>query len=172
MTKGFNLLCRTMLVTLTALVLISPLMACAQPEKADLVVVHKADRVLELWSNGETLAKYHVALGFNPIGRKQFEGDGRTPEGVYTISQRNESSHYYRSLKINYPNDLDLQDAAARGQPPGGMIMIHGLPNHKSASQVGHPTRDWTDGCIAVSNNEMQKIWDDVPTGTAVLIMP
>ena len=140
--------------------------------KADLVVVHKGDRTMELWSNGATIAKFRVALGFNPVGPKEFEGDGRTPEGVYTIVQRNANSHYFRSLKLDYPNAADVAAAKARGLTPGGMVMIHGLPNDRGADAVGHPDKDWTNGCIAVNDDEMREVWETVDTGTAVLVMP
>ena len=137
-----------------------------------MVVVHKSQRTMELWSSGETVARFRVALGFNPVGPKEYEGDGRTPEGVYTIIKRNANSHYFRALQLDYPNAADMAAAKARGLTPGGLIMIHGLPNGKSAERVGHPGRDWTDGCIALTDDEMQQVWDKVPTGTAVLIMP
>jgi len=179
MKSGFNQLCRVALGCFAACLLIFPLLARAQPHdllkdsgKADLVVVHKAERTLELWSHGETIAKYRVALGFNPVGPKEYEGDGRTPEGVYTVILHNAASHYYRSLKLDYPNAADVAAAKAKGLTPGGMIMIHGLPNSKTAAQVGHPARDWTDGCIAVTDDEMENIWTRVENGTAVLIMP
>lgn len=140
--------------------------------QADLVVIHKSKRQLELWSQGETLATYRVALGFNPVGNKEFEGDGRTPEGVYTVIRRNEKSKFFKSLQLDYPNASDVAAARARGLSPGGMIMIHGISNHKTAKQLGHPDSDWTEGCIAVTNLEMQNIWNRVPEGTAVLIMP
>ncbi len=140
--------------------------------KADLIVVRKAARTLELWSKGETIAKYRIALGFNPVGPKEHEGDGKTPEGVYTIIKRNENSHYYKSLQLNYPSAADIQAARAKGTAPGGLIMIHGLPNSKTAEQVGHPDRDWTDGCIALADPEMENVWNRVDVGTAVLVMP
>jgi murein L,D-transpeptidase YafK len=141
-------------------------------EKADLVVVHKARRSLELWAGGETIAKYRIALGFNPVGHKEYEGDGKTPEGVYTITTRNERSNFYRSLKINYPNATDEMNAAAKGQKPGGMIMIHGIKNGMTAAEMQHPKKDWTEGCIAVTDAEIDDIWQRVDSGTAVLIMP
>jgi len=136
------------------------------------VVIHKSRRSMELWSNGATIARYRIALGFEPVGPKQFEGDGKTPEGVYTIVQHNEKSNFFRSLKLNYPNATDEMNAAATGKKPGGLIMIHGLPNNKTAEMVGHPNQDWTEGCIAVTDEEIMDIWRRTDKGTAVLIMP
>jgi len=183
MKYGFNSLLRAAPVWLLVLFCFAfaALPGCAQESaapsapvfvKADLVVVHKAKRTLELWAKGEKIAKYRIALGFNPVGPKEYEGDGKTPEGVYTIIRRNEASHYYKSLQLDYPNAADVAAAKAKGLTPGGLIMIHGLPNNKSAERVGHPDRDWTDGCIALDNPEMQNIWNRVDVGTAVLVMP
>jgi murein L,D-transpeptidase YafK len=144
----------------------------AQPAKADLIVIHKGKRVMELWHEGETIARFRVALGFSPVGHKEFEGDGKTPEGVYTISLKNENSQFYRSMKLNYPNEADKEYARMHRQKPGGLIMIHGLPNDKTAEEVGHPRVDWTNGCIAVTDEEMDDIWEKVEAGTAVLVMP
>lgn len=140
--------------------------------QADLVVIHKSKRMLELWAHGDTIAKYRIALGFNPVGTKEFEGDGRTPEGVYTVIKRNEKSRFFRSLQLDYPNASDVAAAKTKGLSPGGMIMIHGITNNKTEKQLGHPEVDWTEGCIAVTNAEMQNIWNRVSEGTAVLIMP
>ncbi len=161
---------RPVFLLLFLLILTAP--ALAQVPKADLVVVHKAQRSLELWSNGEILAKYRVALGFNPTGTKQYAGDGRTPEGVYMIDRKNERSEYYKSLHINYPNAIDEARARAMDLPAGSAIMIHGLPNDRDAAAMDHPNRDWTEGCIAVNDDEMADIWDRVNAGTPILIMP
>lgn len=171
--QSFNQLLRAALVfTLCFFPVVAFAQPVPMPKKADLVVVHKAKRLMELWAGGETIARYRVALGFDPVGPKQFEGDGRTPEGVYAIESRNENSKYFRSLKINYPNEADLRVARAFHRKPGGMVMIHGLPNDRDADAMDHPRKDWTEGCIAVNDDEMREIWDKVDTGTAVLIMP
>jgi len=172
MTTAFKLLRQIFPVCLLVFCLILPAAAADTVEKADLVVINKSRRVMELWSNGATIAKYHVALGFEPVGPKQYEGDGKTPEGVYTIVQRNEKSSFFRSLKLNYPNTTDEMNAAAKGTKPGGLIMIHGLPNDRTAEIMGHPNKDWTNGCIAVTDAEIMDIWRRVDNGTAVLIMP
>lgn len=173
MKKAFKLLRQILPVFLLVFSFALPAFAAGEGiEKADLIVIHKSQRKLELWSNGATIAKYRVALGFEPVGPKQFEGDGKTPEGVYTITLKNEKSQFFRSLKLNYPNTTDEMNAAATGKKPGGLIMIHGLPNDKTAQMVGHPSKDWTEGCIAVTDEEIMDIWRRVDNGTAVLIMP
>ena len=141
-------------------------------EKADLVVVHKGRRMLELWSDGRVADRYRVALGFSPKGHKQYEGDGKTPEGTYVVESRNANSAFYKSLKIDYPNAADIAHARTRGRSAGGMIMIHGIKNGKSPAQLQHPRKDWTEGCIAVTDREMDQIWSRVDDGTPVLIMP
>lgn len=172
MKKAFKLLRQILPVFLLVFSFSLPAAAVDSAEKADLVVIHKSKRSMELWSNGATIAKYRVALGFDPVGPKQYEGDGKTPEGVYTVTARNEKSQFFRSLKLNYPNTTDEMNAAATGKKPGGLIMIHGLPNDRTAPMVGHPSKDWTEGCIAVTDEEIMDIWRRVDNGTAVLIMP
>jgi murein L,D-transpeptidase YafK len=115
---------------------------------------------------------YRIALGRSPVGKKTREGDRKTPEGCYTIDWRNPGSRFYRSLHISYPNDEDIQQAASQGVSPGGDIMIHGLKNGKSWIGKRHRRQDWTDGCVAVTNTEMDEIWDAVPDGTPVKIVP
>lgn len=141
-------------------------------QPADLVVIYKDQRLLQLKRNGHVIRSFKIALGAEPKGHKRIEGDGRTPEGVYTLDWRNAKSQFYRSMHVSYPSDQD-QDAARRwGSSPGGLIMIHGLPNGLGASEVGHPYVDWTNGCIAVTNNEMDEIWSLVDDGTTIIIFP
>jgi murein L,D-transpeptidase YafK len=145
--------------------------------KADLIVIHKQQRVLKLMSGGDAMRQYSIALGFNPQGHKRREGDGRTPEGAYRIDWRNERSSFHLSLHIDYPRPADYQwqsdglVGSAIAADPGRDIMIHGLPNGFSADQIGHPAVDWTSGCIAVTNAEIEEIWRLVDDGTAVLIL-
>jgi murein L,D-transpeptidase YafK len=139
---------------------------------ADKVVVQKAERRMILLSRGRRLAEYRIALGPAPAGHKRRQGDGRTPEGRYVIDWRNARSAYHRSLHISYPNVLDRARAAAAGVDPGGMIMIHGLPNGLGHIGRRHLRRDWTDGCIAVTNEEIEAIWRRVPDGTPIEIRP
>ncbi len=142
--------------------------------KVDLVVVKKSERKLVLFSAGEIVRDYDIALGDNPLGHKQFEGDERTPEGRYILDWRNKNSKYYRSIHISYPNKEDQQFAGAQGREPGGMIMIHGRPNERldAASTWILDRFDWTDGCIAVKNEEMDEIWAAIDNGTPIEIYP
>lgn len=139
---------------------------------ADRILVLKAARELRLYRGERLLARYRVALGFDPVGHKQQEGDGRTPEGVYLIDYANPNSRFHRSLHISYPNDADRAAAAARGVAPGGDIMIHGLPDRFAWLRSMHRLADWTAGCIAVTNPEMDEIWQAVPLGTPIEIRP
>ncbi len=124
-------------------------------------------------SGDKKLEEFSIALGPSPEGHKREQGDGKTPEGTYTLSGKNSRSKYYRSILISYPNSEDRAQAAKRGVSPGGDIYIHGSPNHLS----GVPGSlmkivDWTEGCIAVSNSEMDILWKIVPTGTEIRIDP
>lgn len=141
-------------------------------EQADLVEVHKAQRRLTLSRAGRVLKTYRVALGFAPEGHKEREGDGRTPEGVYTIDARNPRSAFHLSIRVSYPDDEDKEHAAELNVPPGGDIYIHGQPNEAPKVPVNHPNRDWTTGCVAVTDAEMREIWSLVPTGARVVIHP
>jgi murein L,D-transpeptidase YafK len=125
------------------------------PMDADRILVDKSERVLYLLADGAILRKMDISLGLVPEGHKAHEGDFRTPEGVYYIEAKNPSSEYFLSLKISYPNAADRSSAASRGVNPGGQIMIHGLPNEPSYSDSSYLGRDWTNGCIAVSNSDM-----------------
>jgi murein L,D-transpeptidase YafK len=118
------------------------------------------------------IRSYRIALGRNPIGPKLCRGDGKTPEGTYTISGRNAASAYHKSLRISYPNAADQQRAKQRGLDPGGDIMIHGLPNGQGFIGPAHRLIDWTDGCIAVTDAEIEEIWRLVPNGTPVQVNP
>ena len=141
-------------------------------DHADRVVVHKKERTLELFKNGSSIRKYKVALGAEPVGPKTQEGDHKTPEGIYVIDRRNERSKFYRALHISYPNADDKSRAEKLGVSPGGDIMIHGLPNGFGWLGASHRVRDWTDGCIAVTDQEMDEIWKLVPDGTSIEIDP
>ena len=142
--------------------------------KADLVVVLKEERRLILMNGDKVLKAYRVALGRYPKGHKTREGDSKTPEGRYTVDYRLDSdrSKFHRALHISYPNNRDRARAAALGVNPGGGIMIHGLPTNWSAKDVGHPQLDWTQGCIALTNPEMDEIWELVSDGTQIEIYP
>jgi len=118
------------------------------------------------------LKEYRVALGFSPVGPKQHEGDGRTPEGNYKIDFHKSDSAFHRALHISYPDAVDTARAAEAGVAPGGDIMIHGLPNGFSAAGLTHRLHDWTAGCIAVTDSEIDEIWASVSDGTPIEIRP
>jgi murein L,D-transpeptidase YafK len=140
--------------------------------RADLVLIEKQERRLSLMSHGRVLRSYRVALGPNPVGHKLREGDGRTPEGRYVIDFRKPDSAYHRALHLSYPNAADRAAARRRNVSPGGMIMIHGLPNRYAAIGSAHVARDWTLGCIALTNEEIEEVWRVTPNGTTVEIRP
>jgi murein L,D-transpeptidase YafK len=141
-------------------------------EKADRVVLYKQQRKLLLMAGERVLEDFTVALGRYPVGHKVSEGDGRTPEGAYTLDSKLTDSLFYRAIHISYPNYDDVERARFLGVRPGGAIMIHGLPKGRSARSVGHPTLDWTSGCIAVTNREMDRIWARIDAGTPIEIHP
>lgn len=156
------------------------LTGCATTETKSLpyasaVVIYKNARTLELLDEyGAAYRNYKIALGGNPVGPKQYEGDMRTPEGLYTIETRNQDSKYHLSLKISYPNQQDKAYAKSMGLNPGGDIFIHGVPNEKNMLE-GFFYRfkpEWTQGCIAVSNNDIEEIWSLVGDGTPITIYP
>ena len=144
----------------------------AVPRRATKVLVLKRERRLYLLKGPAVLASYRVALGRQPRGTKIYQGDGRTPEGSYVLDGRNERSRFYRSLHISYPNAADRVRAAALGQRTGSAIMIHGLPAERPGWGGEHWRFNWTNGCIAVDNQEMDEIWAAVPLGTPIEIRP
>ena len=148
-----------------------PAMAPAASQ-ADLVEIFKRERRMELKREGKLLGSYRVALGFAPERHKEREGDGRTPEGSYAIDARNPKSAFHLSPRVSYPDDRDEAHARRLGVSPGGDIYIHGQPNGWRKFFVGHPRKDWTTGCIAVTDAEMQEVWTLVPTGARVVIHP
>ncbi len=131
------------------------------------VEVHKSARRMYLLHNTEILKEYKIGLGGNPVGAKQVEGDGKTPEGTYLIDRRNPNSAYHLSLGISYPNQQDVAEAEALGKEPGGDIFIHGR-----ARQNRGKGKDWTAGCIAVKDGQMEEVYSMVRTGTPILIVP
>jgi murein L,D-transpeptidase YafK len=141
-------------------------------ERATRLEIDKAARQLKLFRGDELLKTYRVSLGSSPVGHKSQEGDGRTPEGTYAIDFKNSRSRFHLALRISYPNVTDREAARRRGASPGGDIMIHGLPNGLSWLNSLHLNRDWTDGCIAVTNSEVDEIWRLVAANTPVTILP
>ena len=139
--------------------------------KASRILVDKSERTLVLFADGRPIRHYPISLGRNPTGHKRYEGDKRTPEGLYLIDGKNPNSAYHLSLHISYPNERDRRLARMEGWDPGGQIMIHGLPTGliKASSKY---ELDWTDGCIAVSNEAIEEIWQLVDEGTLIEITP
>ena len=152
------------------------LFAVASPltagRKTDRIIVHKHARTLDLMHAGRVIKTYKIALGSEPVGPKARQGDHRTPEGTYVIDNRNANSKFHRSLHISYPKAADRERARKLGISPGGDIFIHGLPNGYGFVGAAHRARDWTDGCIAVTDQEIEEIWRAVDNGTPVEILP
>jgi murein L,D-transpeptidase YafK len=140
--------------------------------RADWVVVLKKQRSLHLMSQGKILKSYRISLGSEPAGAKTQEGDHKTPEGSYVLDRRNPKSKFYRSIHVSYPSAQDSAHAEKLGVPPGGDIFIHGLPNGFGWLSASHRLKDWTDGCIAVTDKEMDEIWRAVGDGTPIDIRP
>jgi len=138
----------------------------------DGIVVAKADRTMTLMRNGKIFKTYKVALSREPVGPKEREGDHRVPEGLYTIDSKNAHSRFHLALHISYPNVADRARAGRLGVKPGGNIEIHGLGNTYGWAGSLHRQIDWTDGCIAVTNSEIEEIWNIVPVGTPLEIRP
>ncbi len=139
---------------------------------ADRVLVLKKQRKLQLVSHGKVVKTYKVALGGEPVGPKTQQGDHKTPEGIYVLDSRNAHSLFYKSIHISYPNAKDRAEARKHGVSPGGDVFVHGLPNGYGAVGAAHRLKDWTDGCIAVTDEEIDEIWKAVPDGTPIEIRP
>jgi murein L,D-transpeptidase YafK len=144
----------------------------AKPIQTDKILIEKADRRMTLLWRGTPVRMYSIALGGSPVGKKQCQGDQKTPEGTYSITGRNPHSSFHRSLRVSYPNAEDIANARRLRCSPGGDIMIHGLPNGQGSIGAAHVANDWTLGCIAVTDPEIEEIWEAVPNGTAVEIRP
>src|SRR5688500_8681316 len=138
----------------------------------DKVIVYKRERRMLLMRDGRAIAQYRVALGLDPTGHKEREGDFRTPEGSYRLTRRNTRSDFFLSIQVSYPNERDVQRARRNGWQPGGSIMIHGLPNDPRHGPDYYATQDWTDGCIAVTNADMVEIWMMTTDNVPIVIEP
>ena len=168
---------RRVLRLVPLLLLLSVTVASAQPSpepltfpEVDLIRVRKAARTMELYADDKLVDVIKgIQLGRQSIGPKRFAGDGRTPEGRYVIDWRNDASAYHLSLHISYPTDAEKGYAVTKGRSAGGMIMIHGQPNDWPE---GRAPGDWTEGCIAISDEEIEALWDAVADGTPIEIMP
>lgn len=139
---------------------------------ADHILILKSERTMRLYAHDKLVKEYKVALGGNPVGPKQQQGDRRTPEGRYKIDLRNPHSQFHLSLRVSYPNAQDREWARLHHVDPGGAIMIHGLPSAYAYLGAEHRKTDWTDGCIAVTNEEIEEIWAMVQIGATVEIRP
>ena len=137
---------------------------------ADSIVIEKKARRLTLYHQGRALRSYRVALGANPVGDKRIMGDQRTPEGLFSIDGKNEKSDFHLALHISYPDSSHRARAEALGVSPGGDILIHGLRNGRGATGAFHRTVDWTDGCIALTDEDIEGVWSAVLVGTPVQI--
>ncbi len=149
------------------------LFSCAalSTPKADAVLVRKSEKKLYLIAEGKPFKSYHVVFGANPAGHKQQEGDEKTPEGKYFLDYKKEDSAFYKAIHISYPNQKDMENAKKLGVNPGGFIMIHGQRNGLGWLSFASQFFNWTNGCIAVTNSEMEEIWQAVNAGTPIEIV-
>lgn len=172
--QAFVVLCLLLLPLGPAFSLDPPPGLAPEPQKVAQIEVFKSARRMELHDKyGNVIRTYRIALGKNPQGHKQYEGDSRTPEGHYLISTRNPNSDYYLSLRISYPSPQDVASAKQRNQKPGGDIFIHGMPNGKGWMWWKYNTkRDWTNGCIAVTDKDIREMWELVADKTPITIYP
>jgi len=138
----------------------------------DRVVVRKGERRMYLYRGDQLVRRYRISLGLVPGGHKEREGDFRTPEGRYYLTRRNPQSEYFLSIQVSYPNEKDISVARSRGVRPGGAIMVHGLPNVPRYPREKYLTNDWTDGCIALGNDEMLEFWLLTQSQTPIDIEP
>ena len=154
------------------LLLFATLAAGQTPQQVDSVVVYKQQRKLVLLLHGKEVKSYRVALGAEPVGPKTRQGDHRTPEGLYVLDARNAHSQFYKAYHVSYPSAKDKAAARKLGVSPGGDVMLHGLPKDYAWVGEAHTLHDWTDGCIAVTDEEMDEIWKLLPVGTPIEIKP
>ena len=161
-----------LIATVLALYLFLPEEHLPPNAQVDWVVVQKASRTMTLYQNGKALKTYRISLGKNPVGPKNRAGDGKTPEGNYVLDYRNPHSRFHRSLHISYPSAQDASATQKAGDNPGGDIMVHGLKNGLGWMGRLHRLWDWTDGCIAVTDSEIEEIWRSVRDGTPIEIHP
>jgi murein L,D-transpeptidase YafK len=163
---------RVVRIVYCALVSLFVVVHLVAESKADHIIVHKKARTMELIRAAQVIKTYKIALGGESVGPKTRQGDHRTPEGIYVIDSRNAHSQFHRSLHISYPNTADRERAIKLGVATGGDIYIHGLPNGYGFIGAAHRARDWTDGCIAVTDQEIEEIWRLVDNGAPVEIRP
>jgi murein L,D-transpeptidase YafK len=169
----------TIILILISIVLLSLLVFYFYPKKElpkntviDYIKVYKSKRQLLVYSKDQLLKTYSISLGQNPIGHKEFEGDSKTPEGIYYINDRNPNSDYHKNLGVSYPNEKDIEHAKKLGKSAGGDIKIHGLRNGIGFIGKFQRYKDWTAGCIAVTNNEIDELYTSVKAGATIEIFP
>jgi len=143
-----------------------------QKDSIDKLVVYKSKHQLLVYSNAKLIKTYKIAIGQNSVGDKEFEGDKKTPEGNYTINSKNPNSGWHKNLGVSYPNNEDIAQAKSFGKPVGGDIKIHALRNGLGFIGKFHRSYDWTNGCIAVTNEEVDELYDIVKIGAVIEIQP
>jgi murein L,D-transpeptidase YafK len=164
---------RSWLLTTGVVALLLAVGPASEPTlRADRVLVLKKERTLQLLQRGKVIKTYNVALGVEPRGPKARQGDHKTPEGLYVLDFRNSHSQFHKAIHISYPSERDRATARRNGVAPGGDVFVHGLPNGSSWLGSSHRLKDWTNGCIAVTNEEIDEIWVLVPDGTPIEIKP
>ena len=140
--------------------------------KIEKLVVTKSKRTLDVYSAGRIIKTYKISLGRNPIGDKEFEGDKKTPEGHYKINSKNPDSEFHRNLGISYPDQSDIKEAQNRRVEPGGEVKIHGIRNGLGFIGKFHRVFDWTAGCVALTDSEIEELYNRVEIGTPIIILP
>ncbi len=166
-------------ILLAVVILVGALIYNNYPEQklpenteVDLLVVKKSDNKLMAYADGKLLKTYQISLGASPMGHKEFEGDEKTPEGVYAINAKNDKSGYHKNLGVSYPNENDIAHAKSIGKPPGGDIKIHGIRNGLGIISKFQRLINWTNGCIALTNTEVDELYASVKVGTRIEIRP
>ncbi len=170
--KKLILLVPVLLILGLALYYFMPGRSLPRDVKIDYIMVDKTARKMKVYADGKRLKTYRISLGRNPVGDKEFQGDYKTPEGVYSINTKNPNSRYHKNLGISYPDSDDVAVARKLGKPAGGDIKIHGLKPGLGYIGKFHLWLDWTQGCIAVTNPEIDELYDRVATGTKIEIKP
>jgi murein L,D-transpeptidase YafK len=162
------------ILPLLGLLCVSQSVALASPASvtADRIVIEKSARTMKLMHGNDVIKTYKVALGAQPTGAKDRQGDHKTPEGIYTVDAKKPHSLYHMALHISYPSAADRERAKQLGVSPGGDVEIHGLPDAYARLGAAHRREDWTDGCIALTDQEIEEIWPRVAVGTVVEIRP
>jgi murein L,D-transpeptidase YafK len=150
----------------------APRLSAQGATKVDRIVIEKSKRTLTLMAGPKILMTYKVALGGQPVGAKDRQGDHKTPEGIYSVDSKNPNSQFYKALHISYPNPADRANARKLGLSPGGDVEIHGLGSKWGWIGAKHRLTDWTDGCVAVTNEEIEEIYPLIKVGTTVEIRP